>query len=821
MTLLLMLSIQTQGEEKLAQSAAQMKQMEQAAGVAQKGLFGLSGSLGSIASIATGMAAGNVLANVFEKGFGAIQFAVDSTRQLGEEIYKLQGLTGLTAEKASELFQVFSTFDISTQMASKSLMQFSKHLETIKNTMASGPLAGGAAGTAIRDFGVSVVDVNGNMRDMNDIILDVADGYTKLADTTTKNDDLGALFGARMARNLIPLFREGKQGLIDMEAEAKKLGATLDQFNVDKIHELTLPEKDLKEAETGLALQAGPMVIGAQLAIANAMKAAVSDIMILTGHTDAFKSDAVGDFGAVGDAAKVMAADVKSATDVINASTAASTFKLGVTYDEEIKKANDKKSMALADEKAAENKSFYENITRMADRYTAYAAASAAEVDANQQKVDDIKLQEHDLVEQHRQTIADIVVQEHDLTAQYRAENEKRSAIQGKALDEAPDTFEAQKVGAANKVKDLQAQLRQELNNGAGMNSAIVTDLKSRISEEKAIHGQSYTDYKQGLIKKFNDEIDVAAKTEKTKEIQLQDSVNKEQASYNKRATALQTSYDSDVKAANKRTADLKIAYDKDVANFVADEKKKEDAFSMQKGDANVTFTQENDKAKAQLDKDLAALQTKVDAELAKAKAAAENAAASPSSGIADEAWTGMKGQGAPVAPGLGAMQLPLPLGLPVLLIQDLSYALQQYAYAKAHTDPKVAAADAAAAQPGLKMSMISPAIGGYMLGAGKAGGGIVSQEGLYPLAENNVAEAVIPLSQMAGFGGGGGSPNIYVTVAPGAVIVQGADHNGIGDRIGGSIANALEQLVRAEARSGSSVRPGVPGHPIIPKSPV
>src|ERR1035437_6512537 len=133
MTLLLMLSIQTQGEEKLAQSAAQMKQMEQAAGVAQKGLFGLSGSLGSIASIATGMAAGNVLANVFEKGFGAIQFAVDSTRQLGEEIYKLQGLTGLTAEKASELFQVFSTFDISTQMASMSLMQFSKHLETIKN----------------------------------------------------------------------------------------------------------------------------------------------------------------------------------------------------------------------------------------------------------------------------------------------------------------------------------------------------------------------------------------------------------------------------------------------------------------------------------------------------------------------------------------------------------------------------------------------------------------------------------------------------------------------------------------------------------------
>lgn len=83
--------------------------------------------------------------------------------------------------------------------------------------------------TALRELGVKVRDtVTGRLRPMEEVFLDLADGFAKMEDGTKKTAFASALLGEQGSR-LLPVLSKGRAGLRGFATEAAEVGAVLDE----------------------------------------------------------------------------------------------------------------------------------------------------------------------------------------------------------------------------------------------------------------------------------------------------------------------------------------------------------------------------------------------------------------------------------------------------------------------------------------------------------------------------------------------------------------------------------------------------------------
>jgi methyl-accepting chemotaxis protein len=85
-----------------------------------------------------------------------------------------------------------------------------------------------------RDLGVEIRDNQGNVKDLETIIRDTAQGISQLGSESEKATALANLFG-RAGIKLSEVFRDGSSGLEGFIEKAEKLGITLDQKAVDNV----------------------------------------------------------------------------------------------------------------------------------------------------------------------------------------------------------------------------------------------------------------------------------------------------------------------------------------------------------------------------------------------------------------------------------------------------------------------------------------------------------------------------------------------------------------------------------------------------------
>lgn len=84
--------------------------------------------------------------------------------------------------------------------------------------------------TAVRPFeqlGIEFQNADGTLRATEDLLLDVADKFSTMADGTTKAALAQELFG-RAGLKLIPLLNEGRGGIEELTAQAERLGLVMD-----------------------------------------------------------------------------------------------------------------------------------------------------------------------------------------------------------------------------------------------------------------------------------------------------------------------------------------------------------------------------------------------------------------------------------------------------------------------------------------------------------------------------------------------------------------------------------------------------------------
>lgn len=138
---------------------------------------------------------------------------------------------GISVEAYQSLSYAASTAGVEQESLTGALNKFNK-------TIAQAAAGGKKQAAAFADIGVSVRDSNGELKDADKVLLEVADKFQGYEDGANKAALAQDLFGKSGAK-LIPLLNSGKEGITDLMTEAQKLGlvmsaenaAAADQFN--------------------------------------------------------------------------------------------------------------------------------------------------------------------------------------------------------------------------------------------------------------------------------------------------------------------------------------------------------------------------------------------------------------------------------------------------------------------------------------------------------------------------------------------------------------------------------------------------------------
>lgn len=147
---------------------------------------------------------------------GALGLVIKRTSDLGHEFFEMSEKTGISAETLSAL-------KLAADTSGTSIGNVSRGLRFLSDEMVKTSTAGDKSKTVLGLLGIQAVDSEGQMRPLNDVLLDVADRFSRMEDGAIKVKTAVELFG-RAGMELIPFLNLGKKGLEENIEAAKKLG---------------------------------------------------------------------------------------------------------------------------------------------------------------------------------------------------------------------------------------------------------------------------------------------------------------------------------------------------------------------------------------------------------------------------------------------------------------------------------------------------------------------------------------------------------------------------------------------------------------------
>ncbi|MER9761598.1 hypothetical protein [Mesorhizobium sp. M0138] len=197
----------------------------------------------NIALLGTGLAAvvGGAGAAVLELASSAGEFADNA---------------GKAAQSAGVTTEAFTALAFAAKMSNIEQGDFEGGMARLNKTIGAAANGSKQAVGLFQKLGVSIRDASGNLRTPDAILLDLAQAFSRLPDGAEKSALAIALFGKSGAK-LLPFLNEGKKGLIDLGAEAKALGVTLNDAQAKIGDNLGDALDSVSFAAQGVKLQLG------------------------------------------------------------------------------------------------------------------------------------------------------------------------------------------------------------------------------------------------------------------------------------------------------------------------------------------------------------------------------------------------------------------------------------------------------------------------------------------------------------------------------------------------------------------------------------
>lgn len=221
-----------------AQTAEYMRQLDAANKRLDK--FGRTSAI-SAKSIATGLVAA--------AGAAATAFAAMAKHSIdvADQTSKLSQTVGIATEDLSQLQYAAGLSGTATEDLTKGLVRLSKNMADAADGLAT-------PREAFDKIGVSVKNADGSLRDSQEVLLDVADKFSTMADGAAKAAVAQDLFGKAGAK-MIPFLDAGRAGIQAMKDEADAFGLTLGGEAAAQAEEFNDNLTRLKAASSGVVNQ--------------------------------------------------------------------------------------------------------------------------------------------------------------------------------------------------------------------------------------------------------------------------------------------------------------------------------------------------------------------------------------------------------------------------------------------------------------------------------------------------------------------------------------------------------------------------------------
>lgn len=204
---------------------------------------------------------------------GAFAAFVKSGIDAADELNKLSQKVGVTVESLSALQYAAKLSDVSTEQLQSGLARLSR----VASEASGGT---GDAADAFRALGVAIKDSQGNLRGTEDLILDIADRFSKMDDSAAKSAIALKLF---RSVDLIPFLNQGKAGLEGLRKEAERLGIVISADTARRAEEFNDNLTRLGAAADGAKISLATNLLPALTQIAERMAEAAKQGGVLRG----------------------------------------------------------------------------------------------------------------------------------------------------------------------------------------------------------------------------------------------------------------------------------------------------------------------------------------------------------------------------------------------------------------------------------------------------------------------------------------------------------------------------------------------------------
>ena len=178
---------------------------------------------------------------------GLVNLAKDSLQAM-DNIAKLSQKVGIGAETLQVYGYAAKLSGIELDTVASSLGKLARNIVTTTEK-------GEDSANAFKTLGISTHDSEGKLKNLDDVMGDVADRFAGMEDGTTKTALAMSLFG-RSGKEMIPMLNLGREGLEEMREEAHRLGIVLDTDTILKAEEFNDNLERLQIGLQGMAARA-------------------------------------------------------------------------------------------------------------------------------------------------------------------------------------------------------------------------------------------------------------------------------------------------------------------------------------------------------------------------------------------------------------------------------------------------------------------------------------------------------------------------------------------------------------------------------------
>lgn len=210
-------------------------------------------------------------------GAAAFSFQVKRIIDDADNLAKTSRKIGVTVEALSAYRLGAQLAGTNTEALNKGLARLARNASDAANGLAT-PLR------AFEFLDIQVQNSDGSLRDLNDLMLDVADRFEKMENGTKKAALAQELFG-RSGVELVPFLNQGRDGLEAIRKEAEQLGIIFSGQTAAAAEEFNDNLTRLKAANTGLFYSITEELGPALIAITDTMVESAKEIRAIDGES--------------------------------------------------------------------------------------------------------------------------------------------------------------------------------------------------------------------------------------------------------------------------------------------------------------------------------------------------------------------------------------------------------------------------------------------------------------------------------------------------------------------------------------------------------